>query len=86
MLKLIILRGKKWSEISKLLENCRTENSLKNRYHTLIKKEKHKLNNKELEEHYDVSELIEKLKIQHKLISPLHLYEDIDPLELKIIL
>jgi hypothetical protein len=42
LLKLILLKGKKWSEISKILKNIRTENSLKNRYHTLIKKEKNK--------------------------------------------
>lgn len=42
ILKLIILKGKKWSEISKMLGNTRTENSLKNRYHTLMKKEKNK--------------------------------------------
>lgn len=42
LLKLILLKGKKWSEISKIMKNSRTENSLKNRYHTLIKKEKNK--------------------------------------------
>lgn len=51
-----------------------------------MKKEKNKNDNQEKLEHFDVSELIEKLKIKHKLISPIHLYEDIDPSELKIIL
>lgn len=36
------MNGKKWSEISKMMKNSRTENALKNRYHTLIKKEKNK--------------------------------------------
>lgn len=43
LLLLIIQKGKKWSEISKMMKNCRTENALKNRYHTIIKKEKNKL-------------------------------------------
>lgn len=38
MLKLAKEKGKKWSEIARLL-NGRTENSVKNRYHALFRKE-----------------------------------------------
>ena len=43
LLKLIQFKGKKWSEISKALNNCRTENTVKNRYNSLLKKEKNML-------------------------------------------
>lgn len=38
LLKLAKEKGKKWSEIARLL-NGRTENSVKNRYHALFRKE-----------------------------------------------
>lgn len=34
------MRGKKWSELSTLYGRVRTENSLKNKYNSLLKKEK----------------------------------------------
>lgn len=40
MLKTILIRGKKWSELSALYGRVRTENSLKNKYNSLLKKEK----------------------------------------------
>lgn len=40
MLKLVLSKGKKWSEISKNMKSSRTENAVKNRYNSLIKKEK----------------------------------------------
>lgn len=85
ILKLILLKGKKWSEISKILLNQRTENALKNRYHTLMKKEKNKVSNQNLDTNDDVSELIKSLQLKNKLTNPIHLYEDIDPQELQII-
>ena len=36
------MRGKKWSELSSLYGRVRTENSLKNKYNSLLKKEKMK--------------------------------------------
>ncbi|CAD8158185.1 unnamed protein product [Paramecium octaurelia] len=40
LLKTILIRGKKWSELSALYGRVRTENSLKNKYNSLLKKEK----------------------------------------------
>ena len=40
MLKLVIEKGKRWSEISKSMASSRTENSVKNRFNSLLKKEK----------------------------------------------
>ncbi|EAR93514.2 Myb-like DNA-binding domain protein (macronuclear) [Tetrahymena thermophila SB210] len=40
MLKLVLEKGKRWSEISKNMKSSRTENAVKNRYNSLIKKEK----------------------------------------------
>jgi len=40
LLKGILEKGKKWSEISKSLPG-RTENSVKNRFNSLVKKAKH---------------------------------------------
>ncbi|CAD8078737.1 unnamed protein product [Paramecium primaurelia] len=40
LLKTILMRGKKWSELSTLYGRVRTENSLKNKYNSLLKKEK----------------------------------------------
>ncbi|CAD8100013.1 unnamed protein product [Paramecium sonneborni] len=39
LLKLILIRGKKWSELSILYGKARSENSLKNKYNSLIKRE-----------------------------------------------
>jgi hypothetical protein len=36
------MKGKKWSELSILYGRVRTENSLKNKYNSLLKKEKMK--------------------------------------------
>ena len=41
-MKIILIRGKKWSELSTLYGRARTENSLKNKYNSLLKKEKMK--------------------------------------------
>jgi transcriptional activator Myb len=43
MLKLIIEKGKKWSDVSKELRSNRTENNVKNRFNSIIKKEKQAL-------------------------------------------
>ena len=40
LLKLIIEKGKKWSDVSKELLSNRTENNVKNRFNSIIKKEK----------------------------------------------
>lgn len=40
LLKLIIEKGKKWSDVSKELRSNRTENNVKNRFNSIIKKEK----------------------------------------------
>ncbi|KAM3139489.1 hypothetical protein pb186bvf_008325 [Paramecium bursaria] len=42
LLKTILIRGKKWSELSALYGRVRTENSLKNKYNSLLKREKQK--------------------------------------------
>ncbi|CAD8093324.1 unnamed protein product [Paramecium sonneborni] len=42
LLKTILMRGKKWSELSSLYGRVRTENSLKNKYNSLLKREKMK--------------------------------------------
>ncbi|CAD8082551.1 unnamed protein product [Paramecium primaurelia] len=39
LLKMILIRGKKWSELSILYGRTRTENTLKNKYNSLIKRE-----------------------------------------------
>ncbi|CAD8161914.1 unnamed protein product [Paramecium octaurelia] len=39
LLKMILIRGKKWSELSILYGRARTENTLKNKYNSLIKRE-----------------------------------------------
>lgn len=39
-MQLIQEKGKKWSEISKAITTSRTENAVKNRFNSLIKKEK----------------------------------------------
>ena len=44
MLSLVLKHGKKWSSISKILGNQRTENAVKNRFNSMIKKEKPILN------------------------------------------
>lgn len=40
MLRLVLEKGKRWSEISKSMASSRTENSVKNRFNSLLKKEK----------------------------------------------
>lgn len=40
LMRLIQEKGKKWSEISKCIPTSRTENAVKNRFNSLIKKEK----------------------------------------------
>ncbi|CAD8163009.1 unnamed protein product [Paramecium octaurelia] len=40
LLKTILIRGKKWSELSTLYGRARTENSLKNKYNSILRKEK----------------------------------------------
>ncbi|KAL4466953.1 hypothetical protein ABPG74_010550 [Tetrahymena malaccensis] len=40
LLKLILDKGKKWSDVSKELKSNRTENNVKNRFNSIIKKEK----------------------------------------------
>lgn len=44
MLKLVQQKGKRWSDISKCLKCARTENAVKNRFNSLIKKDKHPMN------------------------------------------
>jgi hypothetical protein len=46
-----------------------------------MKKEKNRPCNMDLDKN-DVSDLIERLKVQHNLANPAHLYEDIDASEL----
>lgn len=40
LLKLIVEKGKKWSDVSKELRSNRTENNVKNRFNSIMKKEK----------------------------------------------
>lgn len=42
-MKLIIEKGKKWSDVSKDLKSNRTENNVKNRFNSIIKKERQSL-------------------------------------------
>ncbi|KRX10455.1 Homeodomain protein [Pseudocohnilembus persalinus] len=50
LLKLILTKGKKWSDVSKSLRSSRTENSVKNRYNSLLKREKQVISQEKLEQ------------------------------------
>jgi len=41
MLQLVLAKGKRWSEISKSMKSSRTENAVKNRFNSIVKKDKH---------------------------------------------
>ncbi|TNV71718.1 hypothetical protein FGO68_gene6864 [Halteria grandinella] len=86
LLQLILKKGKKWSEISKIMKNTRTENSLKNRYHTIMKKERNKQTDNKEEAQQEIVELLQQHNQNYQADNLVHLYEDIDPRELKIIL
>lgn len=68
------------------MRNTRTENSLKNRYHTIMKKEKNKQTEFQNVEQEEIIELLQKHNQSIQADNLVHLYEDIDPKELKIIL
>ncbi|CAD8114610.1 unnamed protein product [Paramecium sonneborni] len=86
LLQLILKKGKKWSEISKIMKNTRTENSLKNRYHTIMKKERNKQPEVKEEIQQEIVDLLQQHNHNYQADNLVHLYEDIDPKELKIIL
>ncbi|CAD8095076.1 unnamed protein product [Paramecium sonneborni] len=85
LLKMILIRGKRWSELSIIYGKSRTENSLKNRYNSLIKKQ---ISKQEIDSINPI--LFEKVQIlrqnyskQLGLITPI---EEIDNYECQFIL